>query len=100
MNCMRRYPPVECIGLPDPKDQRLFRLLKHGDDQLLPIRTITDDSQGSATLERKKPLPVIGAPRAFAGRVTAINTMNGATIEQTPQNAELLHFCKFSLYII
>jgi len=84
---------VECTGLPDPKDQSSARLPKLDEAESALLKTNTLVTHGNSNLDRKT-LPMIGAPRIFAGRVTATNTMNGVTIESTPQNAELLHFCK------
>lgn len=97
MNCLRRFPPVECIGLPDAKNQKSARPPSSDEAELIAFETTAHDTNGGVILSRRKPLVAIGAPTVFAGRVTATNTMNGAAIEPTSENAELLHFCKSTL---
>ncbi|KAH8594979.1 hypothetical protein B0O99DRAFT_687293 [Bisporella sp. PMI_857] len=87
-NCLRRYPPVECIGLPE------FRQPFKVDETF----AATDD-----LTEIKPWLIVPSAPnlepqKALGGRVTAINTLNGMPIKPGIRNAELLHF--FQEYVM
>lgn len=97
MNCLRRYPPVECIGLPDPKERKPARPLKLIEAEVKLSKPHIPGLDEHADLDKRRSLPIIETPRIFGGRVTATNTMNGPTIAPTRQNAELLHFCKLDL---
>jgi hypothetical protein len=101
-HCLRRYPPVECTGRPDPYDPRKARRASNMQNM---VRTISETESLQLVTAPKEQSPqhigltVAISRGAFGGALAALNASNGFTIEPTVRNAELFHFCKFYIAI-
>lgn len=99
-NCLRRYPPVECIGLREVQGQwvaaNLADRTSRSDKAVFqPSRSSNPITPGSTisqpSLDQSRPL--IGAPRIFGGILTEMATLDGLPIKSTLRIAELAHLC-------
>jgi hypothetical protein len=98
-HCLRRYPPVECTGRPDPYDPRKGRRASNMQNM---ARTASETETLLVTAPKEQSPQDIGltvaiSQRAFGGALAALNASNGFTIEPTVRNAELFHFCKLHI---
>jgi hypothetical protein len=81
-NCLRRYPPVECIGLREAKGQSttssvVDRTSGLAEADIKPEGPVTTTAKVSISaypkIDRKR--PTLGAPRPFGGILTEMTTL-------------------------
>lgn len=93
-HCLRRYPPVECTGRPDPHDPRKARRAPNMQNM---VRTDSETESLTVTAPKEQSPQHLGLTVAirqgtFGSALSALNASNGFTIEPTGRNAELFHF--------
>lgn len=104
VNCLRRFPPVECVPMPKVKDdgnlparqeqsgQQKNRNSAPGGTFLQLSKDPSESESYNLILNRRKSRP--NSPQMLGGVLTAINSLNSLPIPNTPRNTELFHFCK------
>ena len=100
-HCLRRYPPVECTGRPDPDGPTKARRASNMQNI---IRTRSEIESLLVTAPEEHSLQDIGltvaiSQGAFGGVLAALNASNRFPIKPALRNAELFHLCELYMAI-